>query len=165
MIEKTVSLGSTEHDVTLVRDGDAWIVRGVNGTETRVEIVALRAGEAEVRLDGRRVVVPFLARGEEVELSLDGEIRRAEVTMKGRKRGRQADHSLGAPMPGQVLKIFVEVGDRVGKGDPLIVLEAMKMEHQITAPWDGRIESIACAAGELVQPGIDLIAVAPEEGP
>ena len=66
-------------------------------------------------------------------------------------------------MPGQVLKIFVETGDVVRKGDPLLVLEAMKMEHQIAAPYDGRVESIGCKAGDLVQPGIDLISLIPEQ--
>jgi 3-methylcrotonyl-CoA carboxylase alpha subunit len=60
-------------------------------------------------------------------------------------------------MPGAVLKIFVAKGDVVSKGAPLLILEAMKMEHQIVAPRDGRVRAVNCAEGELVQPGIDLI--------
>jgi biotin carboxyl carrier protein len=45
----------------------------------------------------------------------------------------------------------------VTKGTPLIILEAMKMEHQIVATRDGKITAIRCSEGELVQPGTDLI--------
>jgi len=66
---------------------------------------------------------------------------------------------MSAPMPGVVLKIFVAVGDVVSKGAPLLILEAMKMEHQISAPHDGTVQDIRCRVGELVQPGVDLIAL------
>jgi biotin carboxyl carrier protein len=64
---------------------------------------------------------------------------------------------MSAPMPGVVLKIFVAKGDVVSRGAPLLILEAMKMEHQIVAPRDGKIESVNCSEGELVQPGTGLI--------
>jgi 3-methylcrotonyl-CoA carboxylase alpha subunit len=64
---------------------------------------------------------------------------------------------MSAPMPGVVLKILVAVGDHVNKGAPLLILEAMKMEHQLTAPHDGTVLSINCKEGELVQPGLDLV--------
>ena len=66
---------------------------------------------------------------------------------------------MSAPMPGVVLKIFVEAGDVVAKGDPLLILEAMKMEHQIASPHDGVVDAIHCSEGEMVQPGVDLISV------
>jgi 3-methylcrotonyl-CoA carboxylase alpha subunit len=64
---------------------------------------------------------------------------------------------MAAPMPGSVLKILVAPGDQVTKGAPLLILEAMKMEHQITAPRDGTVASIHCKEGEMVQPGFDLV--------
>jgi len=65
--------------------------------------------------------------------------------------------SLAAPMPGRVIKLFVEQGAHVKKGDPLLILEAMKMEHTITAPSDGTIKEIHYAAGEQVLEGAQLI--------
>ena len=62
-------------------------------------------------------------------------------------------------MPGMVLKILVTVGQEVTKGTPLLILEAMKMEHQIVAPRDGTVKAINCREGELVQPGIDLVEI------
>jgi biotin carboxyl carrier protein len=66
-------------------------------------------------------------------------------------------------MPGLVLKLVVKQGDVVAKGAPLIILEAMKMEHQITAPFDGTVAAIHCKEGELVQPGVDLVDVTRNE--
>jgi 3-methylcrotonyl-CoA carboxylase alpha subunit len=60
-------------------------------------------------------------------------------------------------MPGVITKILVKPGDVVAKGAPLLILEAMKMEHTITAPRDGSVASINCTEGELVQPGVELV--------
>ena len=65
--------------------------------------------------------------------------------------------SLAAPMPGRVIKLMVEAGAKVEKGQPLLILEAMKMEHTITAPADGTVKEIHYAAGEQVLEGAELI--------
>ena len=62
-----------------------------------------------------------------------------------------------APMPGKVFAVFVKVGDAVKKGQPLIGLEAMKMEHTLNAPCDGVVESIPYPVGEQVGEGTQLI--------
>ena len=67
--------------------------------------------------------------------------------------------SLAAPMPGRVIKLFVQAGARVKKGDALLILEAMKMEHTISAPADGTVKEIHYAAGEQVLEGAELIKV------
>jgi 3-methylcrotonyl-CoA carboxylase alpha subunit len=67
------------------------------------------------------------------------------------------DMALASPMPATVISVKVVPGDTVAKGDVLIVLEAMKMELPITAPRDGRVRSVACKPGELVQPGVPLV--------
>lgn len=163
MSEKRVTIGPAEQKLVLEKSGSGWIA-SADGASVEVRIVAVHDGWAEVAIAERTVAVPFSAVGERVEFLLEGEIWRADVSAgAGARRARHADHSLDAPMPGQVLKIFVEVGDRVAKGDPLIVLEAMKMEHQIVAPFAGLVESIACSVGELVQPGVDLIVLVAEE--
>jgi 3-methylcrotonyl-CoA carboxylase alpha subunit len=65
--------------------------------------------------------------------------------------------SLAAPMPGKVLQVLVQAGTRVLKGAPLVILEAMKMEHTIAAPHDGRIAEIHFKAGDQVNEGVDLL--------
>ena len=65
--------------------------------------------------------------------------------------------ALSAPMPATVLSIAVKPGQDVSQGDLLVMLEAMKMELPIKAPRTGRVKSIACREGELVQPGVPLL--------
>jgi biotin carboxyl carrier protein len=80
------------------------------------------------------------------------------VADKGvRAKARHRDASMSAPMPGLVLKILVREGDVVAKGAPLLILEAMKMEHQIAAPRDGVIATVNCREGDLVQAGVELV--------
>jgi biotin carboxyl carrier protein len=77
----------------------------------------------------------------------------------GPERGHVADDqvALSAPMPATVLAIKVTPGQDVAAGDLLLVLEAMKMEMPINAPRAGRVTSLACREGELVQPGVPLL--------
>jgi 3-methylcrotonyl-CoA carboxylase alpha subunit len=63
-------------------------------------------------------------------------------------------------MPGRVVQLLVAAGDTVRRGQPLVVVEAMKMEHTIAAPRDGIIEAVRCATGELVEEGAELIVLA-----
>jgi 3-methylcrotonyl-CoA carboxylase alpha subunit len=67
---------------------------------------------------------------------------------------------LVAPMPGSVVSILVNVGETVRKGQPLIIMEAMKMEHTIVAPFDGIVEAIYFAPKEQVKEGAELVALA-----
>ncbi len=73
------------------------------------------------------------------------------------------DSGLAAPMPGNVQAISVKAGDVVEKGQLLLVLEAMKMEHQITAPRDGTVADILVAVGDQVANGQPLVALEEEE--
>jgi 3-methylcrotonyl-CoA carboxylase alpha subunit len=68
-----------------------------------------------------------------------------------------APGSLAAPMPGKVIAVLVKAGDKVAKAAPLLILEAMKMEHTIHAPADGTVKAIHFAPGEQVPEGAELI--------
>jgi len=65
--------------------------------------------------------------------------------------------ALSAPMPATIIAIKVAPGQEVAAGDLLVLLEAMKMEVPIKAPRAGRVKSLACREGDLVQPGIPLL--------
>ena len=72
---------------------------------------------------------------------------------------RSAAGSLLAPMPGTVVRVAVEQGDEVSAGTTVLVLEAMKMEHAVTAPHDGLVVELRAAAGETVDTGAVLAVV------
>jgi 3-methylcrotonyl-CoA carboxylase alpha subunit len=59
-------------------------------------------------------------------------------------------------MPGTVVRILAEPGTEVMRGAPILVLEAMKMEHTLRAPVDGRLKALTCAVGDFVQEGTEL---------
>ena len=64
-----------------------------------------------------------------------------------------------APMPGQIIALFVKAGDTVRRDQPILVLEAMKMEHTIAAPIDGTLERLALAVGDRVVEGTELFQI------
>lgn len=130
-------------------------------TTDAVRLIGVEGDDAELLVDGRRMLVPFLRQGDQIQFFWQGEQYTVELSQNPKRRRRAADHSTAAPMPGTVLKIFVEAGDVVAKGDPLLILEAMKMEHQIAAPHAGTVTALHCTEGELVQAGFDLISVEP----
>jgi 3-methylcrotonyl-CoA carboxylase alpha subunit len=71
--------------------------------------------------------------------------------------GEDTEGGLRAPMPGKVIALTVEPGATVEKGAPLIVLEAMKMEHTISAPRKGVVKAFRFAVGDQVADGAELL--------
>jgi 3-methylcrotonyl-CoA carboxylase alpha subunit len=68
-----------------------------------------------------------------------------------------AEAAVRAPLPGKIIDLRVKAGDKVSKGQPLLVLEAMKMEHTLAAPADGTVKSVRYAVGEQVAEGAELV--------
>ncbi len=103
----------------------------------------------EVDVDGERLVLPWLAAHE-------------------RAGGEEARERLvTAPLPGRVVRVAVEAGAAVRRGEMLVVLEAMKMEQRLTAPRDGRVAAVRVRAGDQVEEGqvlVELAADAEEAG-
>lgn len=67
--------------------------------------------------------------------------------------------ALAAPMPGTILKVLVNVGDSVSENQPLMILEAMKMENEIVASSAGTVSAIHVSPGQTVNPGDGLITI------
>lgn len=76
--------------------------------------------------------------------------------VKTNAAGAMASGSICAPMPGQILKVFVSNGETVETGDSLFVVEAMKMEHTLKAPCSGTVSGLKFKAGDTVS-GSDII--------
>lgn len=73
--------------------------------------------------------------------------------------------SLAAPMPGMVQRVLVEPGATVAAGAPLVILEAMKMEHTVASPAGGRVASVLVTAGQQVEGGAALVVIEVEDDP
>jgi 3-methylcrotonyl-CoA carboxylase alpha subunit len=153
MSEKIVTIDGAQFALDVERDGNTF-----HAGAHEVEVAAVRENIAELCIAGRTFFIPFIVQGTEVSFVFDGETYVVDVAEKGsRARARHRHHSMSAPMPGVVLKILVSPGDVVAKGAPLLILEAMKMEHPIVASRDGTVARVNCAEGELVQPGMELV--------
>ncbi len=106
--------------------------------------------------DGRVVRAGVSRSGDDRWLSVGrATLRATKVTAKA--RGNDAHAGMEAPMPGRVVRVAVAVGDVVKKGQTVVTLEAMKMEHALKAPRDGVVREVGCREGELVQAGVALV--------
>ncbi len=137
-------------------DGVAIEVTARKLPDGRLEIADERGVHvAEVTAEGVR---RFVRLGT-LEFVLDAE-------SGGRRRAQtRSAGGLEAPMPGVVTRVMVAKGEVVKMGQPLVMLEAMKMEHVIRAPRDGRVASIAARAGEMVGGGTALVELEPDVTP
>lgn len=113
-------------------------------------------GSGRLRV-GNRFVPYFVTRTPTgVWVTLDG-VTRHFVASKERARAEEGHGGFIAPMPGKILDIRVREDDRVREGQVLVIMEAMKMEHRIEAPSDGRVLSLHCSVGDLVSQGAALL--------
>jgi 3-methylcrotonyl-CoA carboxylase alpha subunit len=115
-------------------------------------------GMLQVTLGGAAFRVRAVRDGAHWHLFRDG--RHRVLALQSAQTAPEPDAALGslaAPMPGKVLQVLVALGARVAKGTPLVILEAMKMEHTIAAPHDGQVAEILFKAGEQVSEGAELL--------
>ena len=84
---------------------------------------------------------------------------------KARRRGPGQDSNLVTPpTPATVIRLMAEVGQEVEKGQPLVVVSAMKMETTLAAPYEGVVKAINTEAGARVSPGDILVEITPSAG-
>jgi 3-methylcrotonyl-CoA carboxylase alpha subunit len=117
-----------------------------------------RAGLA-VEMGTRAVRAAAVVQDEAVQVYLDGREVRLEIVDMLAHAGAnlREEGRLTAPMPGKIVSILVTQGATVRKGAPLLIMEAMKMEHTISAPADGKVEALLYAVGDQVAEGAQLL--------
>jgi 3-methylcrotonyl-CoA carboxylase alpha subunit len=151
-----------KEDFTVVLRGrqDGWLAELAHDS-LEVEGELTGSGELAAEIAGRRVSARAAVQAEELTLLFDGRRYRFGLGEQ-RGEGRRAENAGGrltAPMPGRVLAVLVEPGARVRRGEPLLVLEAMKMEHTIAAPADGVVKEVHFQAGQQVEEGARLMSM------
>jgi len=116
----------------------------------------------QLELDGQRCLLQVYRRGEVVHVfGAKGATQITEIDLLAHAGVAQHEGGrLTAPMPGKVVSFQVKAGDTVSRGQPLAVMEAMKMEHTIAAPADGVVAEILYAPGDQVLEGAELLTMA-----
>ncbi len=141
---------------------DGALTLDVGEASGLLEIGRLPEGQVEVSFNGARHTLDVYADQATAHVfSAQGATRIASIDRLAHAGDTQADGGrLTAPMPGKVVSFAVKAGDKVSKGQPLAVMEAMKMEHTIAAPADGTVEELLYAPGDQVTEGSELLRIA-----
>lgn len=175
MPEITLLLDGAQVPLTVTREGDESVVR-TGGHEQRIHLDPLEPGVLLLTAGGRSFLVHIAGENGRWALHVDGQTLEYEVEQAG-ARGRaysvsqnaartgQASEGLAAPMPGEVTQVLVREGDAVSTGQPLVIVEAMKMEHVVRAPRPGIIKALRVQPGAQVESGAIVADIGPAGSP
>jgi biotin carboxyl carrier protein len=144
-------LDGQEHEVWLSRAGGGYFLH-VDGQQLPASLLA-RGNHSHELIVGDDSHVVFVARrGDEVHIHLDGEAYALRyvhnLSRFADQRKDEGEAVARAPMPGAVIAVSVEPGQQVQRGQPLMVIESMKMETTISASCDGVVQSLHVNAGQ-----------------
>ncbi|MGF1505941.1 MAG: biotin/lipoyl-binding protein [Chloroflexi bacterium] len=158
----------TDHTIDLHPNPDGTLTARIGEATYTVEVEE-RGGDLLLTVDGQPVRARVAGQGEQRHVAVIG-AEAAVFTLErltrrsSRRAARPANAGdLAAQMPGQVMAVEVAEGDAVTAGQTLLVLEAMKMEMRITAPFDGQVVRILVEPGQTVERGQQVIEVAATE--
>ena len=158
-----VTVDGVRKEVTVTRAGAGFMVT-IDGRRHEVTDVSIAAGTIAFLID-RSSHVAHVSRGRNgLDISMGGRTyahTRDEVDTD-RPSGAGGDGRLEAPMPGSIVAVNVAVGDAVAIGQPLVVLESMKMHNEIVAPRAGTVKRLNCKVGEQVAYGQMLVEIGAE---
>lgn len=155
--------GNREQRLVAAYESDGFSLE-LDGRALRVRGELQGDGSLHADLDGRRVAATVIRAGEKRHVFFDGLSYgfAAIDPLHHAGEGTGAEGGLTAPMPGKVIAQLVPVGTWVEKGTPLVVLEAMKMEHTLLAPAAGMVKAYRHAVGEQVADGAELVDFEPQ---
>ena len=159
-MKHTLTHHGQSHELTITPNGTGYRVT-YQGKSYEITREDTAPGKIALTLDGRPVTLHIATDRDLRWVAFDG--RTYELKRETRTRRSHASDTaeglLHAPMPGQVRTVNVQVGDRVTKGQTLLLLEAMKMEIRIQAPADGTVAEITVKVGDQVEKEQTLIEI------
>ncbi|HEX8992987.1 MAG TPA: biotin/lipoyl-containing protein [Anaerolineales bacterium] len=132
-------------------DGGAYSI-SIQGRSHHIEVLEASGGRFDLLVDDRHVAAYVSADRLNRWVTLDGRTVRLTKAATSRPAvSHDGSSELSAPMPGQVKAVNVNPGERVAKGQVLLVLEAMKMEIRLQSPFDGLVASVDARVGQTVE--------------
>jgi biotin carboxyl carrier protein len=139
---------------------------GFGAMRTRVAAVAIGPGGGTLRLNGRPARFIYERGAARLRVSVGGECHEFELGSQPESKRSSSAHGnpeTRSPMPGKVLQVSARPGMEVKPGDPLIILEAMKMENVLCAEIAGAVKEVHAEPGDMVEPGKLLVLIEPAE--
>ena len=167
-IAARVELDGKIHELDIVRERDGDYVASSDGDEVRFEIDELGYDKIRYRIDGLIESARFFRDGGRLYFLHHGSsnsVRDLTLAAPANAAAGGSDGKVRAAMNGRVIAILVKQGDRVAAGQPVMTLEAMKMEHVHTAPISGTISAIDVVEGEQVTTGKIVVEIEPNPQP
>ena len=167
MSQHVFLIDAVEHTVWLARAPDGYTLHAGDA----VLAVDLRQGgghEALLTTGGKSDPVMFAVRGDDVHVHLDGNAYRLRYSDALKRLAQQgaggSDDSVAAPMPGTVVAVHALAGAQVLRGEPLLVIESMKLETTIGAPRDGVVQAVHVGLGRSFERDAVLVTLEPAAG-
>jgi len=149
-----LKVGATEWPVRFsARDVHGACTLVIGEQEVNTSLQPLAAGRSLLHCDGRALELTIRGDARQVELAsaLGSSVLTAQPYLGGAAGDAAASGQLGAPMMGKVVAVKAAVGETVSVGQTVIVLESMKMELHVTAPFEGSVSSLRCRVGDMVE--------------
>jgi 3-methylcrotonyl-CoA carboxylase alpha subunit len=151
---------------TISRDGARYRVR-VDGRDHELDLARLSPGLTAVTAAEHRSLVRLARLEARWFVHIEGLTMECEIISPDKeqpRRGGPSDEGLLAPMPGVVTQVLVREGDAVSRGQPLVIVEAMKMEHVVRAHRAGRVRALSVRKGDQVEAGTVVLDLDAEPG-
>jgi 3-methylcrotonyl-CoA carboxylase alpha subunit len=146
------------HAVQVTYTNDAWVI-AANGNSQTVRLVRQQANDYVLAIADQTVTATVVRDGEHFHIFSQGvhtDLHYNDVLAHAGEAEAEGGR-LTAPMPGKIVAVVVKNGQEVKKGEALLIMEAMKMEHTISAPHDGVVEEVLYAVGDQVTEGAPLL--------
>lgn len=162
-----LDIGGTVHAVDGAVDGEVLTLTTGDGLARALPFRVLPDGRLLLEADGRPVEAVTARDGATTWVFVEGRSWRIDDADRApARRSRRRDDDLGdvtPPMPAAVVRVLVETGDLVARGQGMVVISAMKMETTLVAAHAGIVSAVRVAIGDKVAPGDVLVDVTPEE--
>lgn len=160
-----VSVDEKTYRVEIVRQGENWSCK-LDGRAIPINVAATQPGMLSILINGKSYDVKHETTSAGTNMVLVNERFATSVrdprSLQSRRTadsGTQGPRKIKAPMPGKVVRIMAAVGDEVEAGQPVIVIEAMKMQNELKSPKKGVLKKLSVAEGAAVDSGQALAEV------
>ncbi|MEL0130001.1 MAG: biotin carboxylase N-terminal domain-containing protein, partial [Betaproteobacteria bacterium] len=159
----TYSVNETEYRV-VTTDESGQITVSFEDAEITLDTVSLQGNNVTASLDHQKQQATVHQDGLTTTVFYNGHTVRLSAVSNSSSVEEESENALVAPLPGYVRQVLVAKGDVVTKDQPLIIVEAMKMEHTILSPKDGLVDDVFYKAGDQVLEGAELLAIEEQKG-